>query len=524
MVSARREPGEVESSSIRPNIRSIIMNNPFRRLGAAAAVIIVLLSVTTYYKIATPAYALEHTVKANHTIETIHLRISRSAQSGEYVDCWVKYDQAGLVTNFRQNIYEDVTKDDDNLKFLVWNDGVLKTWMPLKKVVIVIRVNNVETYWQNFANEFDPRLILLRLYDLEKQDAIQLSIDEPAEDGEPIRVEAVNPAEKTRVELLVDPETKLVKRFSEYDLEQEDEGLDMRIDFLTYNQPIDPSVFTLSGIPEDALVFDQIDQLVGLEKGDLTNDQIAVEVVRQALEATIAGNYDEVSRLMEGDPGDTIEVFLEEELGARLSGIVSLGQPEPHEKWPFILRVPCEIEVENEERGKRIVNMTATAKPIGYQPGCRWIMHTELELDPADYIVKGEIASGTGVGGYTLGMSKDEVLKSLGEPKKIFYEQEEYTLANLPSKYFLAFGDISFCIVDDSVKGIGVNSPSYKFPNGLGVGDSEDDIIQAFGDEFKLRESEWKDYIRYEDKGISFEIHKQKRTVLEINIFGTDMR
>ncbi|MHC4741305.1 MAG: LolA family protein [Planctomycetota bacterium] len=499
------------------------MRSPITKLTAAAIVVVALLSITFYYKVATPAYALEQTVEANHTIETIHLRISRDAQSGEYVDCWVKYDQAGLVSNFRQNFYEDVTKDDDNLKFLVWNNGVLKTWLPLKKVVIVIRYNNVETYWQDFANDFDPRLILQRLYDLEKQQAIELKIDEPAADGESIRVEAISPADKTRVELVVDPETKLVKRFSEYSLEEEDDGLEIRIDFLAYNQPIDPSVFTLSGIPDDAHVYDQIDRFVGLEKGDLTNDEIAVKVVLAALEATIAGDYDEVSRLMEGDPGDTIEVFLEEELGARLSGVVSLGQPKPHERWPFILCVPCEIEVENAEGDKRIANITATAKPIGYQPGCRWIMHTDLEVDAQNPTVNGTITSGLGVGDYTLEMSKDEVLKSLGEPKKIFIGQEKYTLANLPREYFMVFGDISFLIVDDSVKGITVHSPSCKLNNGLGVGDSEDDIIQAFGDGFRLHESQWKDYLRYEDKGLGFEIHKQNRTVLEINVFSPDM-
>ncbi|MBL7153022.1 MAG: hypothetical protein ISS79_04850 [Phycisphaerae bacterium] len=498
------------------------MRSPLTKLASAVIIIAVLLSITFFYKAATPAYALEQTIKANHTIETIHLRISKGRENIEFVDCWAKYDEAGLVSNFRQNFYEDVREDDDNLSFSVWNNGVVKTWLPLKKVVIVIRFNNVETYWQDFANDFDPRLILHRLYDSQKAGAIELKIDEPTEGGESIHVEAINLADKTRVELVVDPETKLVKRLSEYSLEKDDDGLEMRIDFLAYNQPIDPSVFTLSGIPDDALVYDQIDQLVGLEKGDLTNDEIAVKVVRAGLEATIAGNYDEVSRLMEGDPGDSIEVFIEEEFEARLSRVVSLGEPKPHERWPFILCVPCEIEVENEEKGKWIANITATAKPIGYQPGCRWIMHTDLEVHPEDRIAKGTITQGVGVGGYTLEMSKDDVLKSLGEPELIFYEQEKYTLANLPRKYYMVFGGISFHIVDDLVKGIGVRSPSYKLINGLGVGDSEEDIKQAFGDGFSLKETEWKDFLRYEDMGISFEIHKQNRTVIEINVFSAD--
>jgi len=116
-------------------------------------------------------------------------------------------------------------------------------------------------------------------------------------------------------------------------------------------------------------------------------------------------------------------------------------------------------------------------------------------------------------------MSKDDVLKSLGKPNHIFYRDEKYTLNDLPRRYYMIFGDLSFLIVDDSVKEIGVHRPSYKFANGLGVGDSEQDIIQAFGDDFRLKESEWKDFLTYEDKGIQFEIHKENRTVIELSVF-----
>jgi hypothetical protein len=69
-----------------------------------------------------------------------------------------------------------------------------------------------------------------------------------------------------------------------------------------------------------------------------------------------------------------------------------------------------------------------------------------------------------------------------------------------------------------------VQKPFYKFTNGLGVGDSEHDIIQAFGDDFRLNKdlSDFKDYLIYKDKGLTFEIHKKDRTVIEINITPRD--
>ncbi|HUU17044.1 MAG TPA: S8 family serine peptidase, partial [Sedimentisphaerales bacterium] len=131
------------------------------------------------------------------------------------------------------------------------------------------------------------------------------------------------------------------------------------------------------------------------------------------------------------------------------------------------------------------------------------------------------IVPGLRVGDYTLGMSKDEVLKKLGEPKVILFEGERYTLNNLPRRYFMVFDGISFGIVDDSVKGIIVLSPLYKFTNGLGVGDSEQKIKQAFGDDFQLREMKGADFLAYEDEGLAFEIHKKNRTVMQINVSQT---
>jgi len=129
------------------------------------------------------------------------------------------------------------------------------------------------------------------------------------------------------------------------------------------------------------------------------------------------------------------------------------------------------------------------------------------------------IVPGLRVGAYTLDMSKDEVLRKLGEPKRIFLGEESYTLNNLPRRYFMIFDDISFSIDDDSVEGIGVHSPLYKFTNGLGVGDSEQKIKQAFGDDFQLKEGQGKDFLTYEDKGLQFEIRKKDRTVMEIGIY-----
>jgi len=134
-------------------------------------------------------------------------------------------------------------------------------------------------------------------------------------------------------------------------------------------------------------------------------------------------------------------------------------------------------------------------------------------------IVANIIIPGLRVGDYTFNMSKDDILESLGRPKVIFYGSEEYTLDNLPERYYMPYDKVSFLIVKDSVKGITVLSPSYKFANGLGVGSSEQEIKEAFGEYLHLKEAGSKDFLGYEDKGVMFEINKRDRTVMEINVF-----
>lgn len=115
-------------------------------------------------------------------------------------------------------------------------------------------------------------------------------------------------------------------------------------------------------------------------------------------------------------------------------------------------------------------------------------------------------------------LNKQSILEMFGEPDHIFFGDTIYTLDNLPKAYFLAYKDISFAIEDDVVGGITLLSPSYVFGNGIHVGDSEAKVKQAFGPPSEVEEAEAKDFLNYEPLGLSFEIDKQNRSIMEINI------
>ncbi len=125
------------------------------------------------------------------------------------------------------------------------------------------------------------------------------------------------------------------------------------------------------------------------------------------------------------------------------------------------------------------------------------------------------IVPGQRVGDYKLGMSKDEVLKSLRKTKGDSLREAGNSIS---------VNGIIFNIIDDLVSSIDILSPDYKFANGLGIGDSEQKIKQTFGNNFQLKETEWKDFLIYENEGLQFEIHKKNRTVMEFTVTQKNAR
>jgi hypothetical protein len=130
------------------------------------------------------------------------------------------------------------------------------------------------------------------------------------------------------------------------------------------------------------------------------------------------------------------------------------------------------------------------------------------------------IVPGIGIGGFKLGMSKDEVLRKLGKPLLIYDSDSTYTLENLPTTWYrLFYGHLSLEIHDNVVTEITALNHSYKFDHGLGIGDSEDEIKQALGHECQHKEFGWRDFLSYNDQGVRFTVRKKDRTVEEIQVF-----
>ncbi|MCX5634448.1 MAG: hypothetical protein NTW55_01205 [Planctomycetota bacterium] len=351
-----------------PNVWRIIMKSSFTKLTAAAAIIVVVgLAVTLLDKSNTAAYALEQSIKTYHSVQTIIVRVYEGRENidnNKFSDCWIKYDDDGRLSGFRM----DVAKSADGAKSVVWSRGVAKCWMPAKNTLMIAKGEKMATDLEEFATENDPKQILQRIYDSQKNEEITLKTNEPQQNGGPIVLEVIHNLDKTLTKLFIDVQTKLPTQVEKYRFTGNEYELEIKFEFSGYNQPIDESVFELGEVPSDAVIIDSASQLCGLPQGDLPDNEIAVKVMREFFEASISQDYERVKKLLGGKPGDTLEMMY----GGKILRVLSIGQPEPDEKFKHLIRVQSRVEIEN-KGGNWITNIKLIARRLNGQPD-RWIV------------------------------------------------------------------------------------------------------------------------------------------------------
>jgi hypothetical protein len=143
-----------------------------------------------------------------------------------------------------------------------------------------------------------------------------------------------------------------------------------RTEFHNYNQAIDPRMFTLEDeIPADVMRVDQTTQQVGLAQGNLSDDEVAVEVARQFFTALIAEDYAAAGQLLEGIPADkTREMFG----SIKVLRIISIGPAGPHPNPETKgMVVPSTVEVQKDGQVSEWKLDRLGVRQVYNQPG-RW--------------------------------------------------------------------------------------------------------------------------------------------------------
>lgn len=330
-------------------LRSILMRNV--KLTAAASILIgTILALTVLDGTVAPTYGLEQTLQALHSVRTIHLRGYRDAQEVP-ISAWAEFSPDGSVKQMRLSI-PAWDSPEDGPKEIVWKNNAAQVWCKQKNVLLTVLETKLAQEIQAGIEKADPKHLMQRLDELNRNGKALLEIEQPEELAMPIRVTATldnaafDPILGDRLIAEIDQATKLALSIRIYKVTSTGYEQLHHIEFYDYNQPIDPAMFAFDNLPDDVIRVNQVDNQVGFAQGDMTNDEAAVETARRFWQAVIDRDFETAGKLMEGLPAKVTENVVGRNLPNTFPlEIVSIGpvQPHPNPRTGGVI-VPCKIK------------------------------------------------------------------------------------------------------------------------------------------------------------------------------------
>jgi len=367
-LTAYRKSVASKLAPARTDRRRIIMKSPITKLAAAAVIVgAVMLSIHLWEESTPPAYAFEQTVEAMQGKRSFHIQTYFQQRRND--EFWAEFDEEGKLIRFRQ----EEGKDPNRIFVTTWKDGVKSQYYPPPwGVKLMTRVDNLENL-EGFDEGFDPETIVQEVHKLVAGGKAVMEIQDPPRYARlmTIHVKRIDGTPLRQV-LVVDPVTKFVVRVDDY-WDRGENVYHHGIEVLEYNETIDPRLFD-PNLPEDTLIMDQVTQEVGMAQGDMSNEEVAVKIVREALDAWAKGDFAKAGKLCGGAPR---HMLAQAYAHVRPVRIISIGQPEKiHIATPRFW-VPCQYEIERDGQ-LEITNQKFAALTVNGRPG-RWyvnIIHT----------------------------------------------------------------------------------------------------------------------------------------------------
>lgn len=369
VLKAHEQTLDNPSVAAKPRLRSTVMRSPFTKFAAAAAVILAVVLSIAFWEKATPsAYALEQTLEANLGIRSLHIKNFTAGQD-EPREGWLEFDEDGQVLRARASMPEWASPTDGS-RVIVWRDGVVQMWLKARNTLAITQTDGVQEQLNTVIRELDPRKSLAHIAELEKQGQVEVTTKEPADRTKPIIVTVTYLTGSShlgrRSVLSVDRATKLVSAIELYELRDGDYQHEGTIELHEYNQPIDARVFDLTNeVPADTARLDLSATRLGLAQGPLSDEAVAIEVVRQFFEALMARDYGAANRFLPLGAAALKQQFD----SVKVLRIVSVGPatrgPEPQ---TGAITVPCTIEIEENSQKKSITLSGIKVHRLGGQP------------------------------------------------------------------------------------------------------------------------------------------------------------
>ena len=367
LIRAYRESRQIHTEP-KNNIWRIIIKSRITKPAAVAALIVAVIAGIIFINKTVPTtYALEQTIRAQHSVRYLHIKVYTIKEGNEPRQFWIECDKNGNVRNARLYFPES----PDGPKTTIWYEGKAEVYFKRKNIHFIANAPELAQEILGMVHKYDPKNAVEQMRDLEAKGKVKITAETPSDNTQPILLTATFKDKPKKLKFFVDQATKLVTAIETYLLKDGQYKYQGVTEFHDYNVPIKPEMFTLEGeLPDNVVKIDQTTQKVGLEQGDLSDEEIAIKVAKQFFEALITEDYEKAGRLLEGTPAD----FMKKTFGkVKFLQIISVGPVKPHPNPAtkgVVVPVTVEIQNENGEAGKETFEYLGIRK-VYNQPG-RW--------------------------------------------------------------------------------------------------------------------------------------------------------
>ena len=232
---------------------------------------------------------------------------------------------------------------------------------------------------QYFLQQSQPRLVMEKLLKDQEAGITDMDIQQPKQKHKPVTITVTDKAKPRKTIYYINQATGLITFVEYYDIKDDHDVLAGTTEYYDYNVPIDEKMFSIADeIPQGVTVVDQLNQLIGIPQADMTDEQAAVETVRQFFQALVDHDYKKAGLIYCGISSEKAK----ERFGHRnVTKVISVGPATPYpECGEHSFSVICEMELTVRNGQKMIRKLGSVKARCGddeMHPD-RWIIHGGL--------------------------------------------------------------------------------------------------------------------------------------------------
>ena len=389
LLEARDKTKESTSVVSQPTIRRIIMNRTLWKIAASLVVAATVIGVIGILQNGDQAaYAFGQTVAAMQGKRSFHIQTYWKSPTWIKDEYYAEFDEHGKVIRLRQK--EWLGQEYPQVEVIWENEIKYQYELDDKRKErgepgILLISNKKQHVDKEDLEEFDPETIIEQFNDKIKEGVATITVSNSQILDGTIDVEITDKNNQWRRILLVDAATDLVNRMDIYEpYEPEDPNYEdyddesyvdgnyryvYGIEVMEYNQILDQKIFQ-PNLPENTIVIDQTAGPVGMAQGDLSDKEIASEIVLQTLEAWAADDYETAGMFFGGAPRE----FFIARASEKPIGDIVLEEPEWMPLEPNRPRFGIKCQYVAERGGQRTtIQMVYCVTTVSGQPG-RWFV------------------------------------------------------------------------------------------------------------------------------------------------------